>query len=189
MNDSNQTDNIYKKPDSELTTKQTPSLDDALLQSRYHQLKGLRGWLLLVGCGIIIQPFRMGLDIYNGYFANGSWDLLTDPTSSIYKPFFGIIIIAESFINMLFVLVGLYLIYLFFSKHYKFPKIFILFIAANALFISAESWFLAWYLDIEFFDKETIKLIASALFYCAIWIPYMRISKRVRVTFVEHKPG
>lgn len=88
-------------------------------------LKGLRGWLILVGIGVVIGPFRLAYDfgpLYYSIFTDGSFEILTTPGSDFYHPLLGPLLVFEAVYNSLMVLASIYLIYLFFSKHYLFPK-------------------------------------------------------------------
>ena len=39
----------------------------------------------------------------------------------------------------------------------------------------------------KFLDPDTVNALMPALVGACIWIPYMLVSKRVKITFVEHK--
>lgn len=192
MKDTDELDDIYKKPDSELASLSPVELKDALFQAEHHKLKGLGGWLILVGIGVVITPFRLLMIISSTYlplFKDGSWELLTDPASDSYYPNFDIVVIIEILGNSAFVLFSVYLIYLFFSKHYLFPKMYIVFIVANLVFIFADALLGSLVLDVAAFDAETIQAIVRPLISAFVWVPYLLVSKRVKVTFVEHKPN
>ena len=84
-----------------------------------NHLKGLGGWLILVGIGITISPFITSYQLYSLYipiFQDGSFDMLTNPAYTSYIPNFEPLLYAEIAINSLITLVGLWLIYLFFTK-------------------------------------------------------------------------
>ena len=183
--------NINDKPESELSSKPSVELKDALFEEEHQKLKGLGGWLILVGFGVVFTPFRLLKiinDIYLPIFKDGSWELLTDPASDSYIPYFDIFIISELLVNIAFVLLGVYLIYLFFSKHYRFPKLYIVFIVANLVFLIVDALLASLLFDIPVFDEEFAREIVRPLISLFIWIPYLLVSKRVKVTFVEHKP-
>jgi hypothetical protein len=93
-----------------------------------NKLKGLSGWLILVGIGVVLNPIRLLFSLIPAYkpiFADGVWEALTTPGSAVYTPYFGALFIGEFIFNTLMFAACIYLIYLFFSKHYLFPKVFI----------------------------------------------------------------
>ena len=53
-------------------------------------LGGLRGWLILIGIGIVVGPFRSIITLiplYEGIFEGDVWNNLTTPGTSAYHPF------------------------------------------------------------------------------------------------------
>ena len=88
------------------------------------------------------------------------------------------------------VLASVYLIYLYFSKHYLFPKVYIAIVAISLVFIPLDALLATFVLpDEPMFDPDTTKDFARALISALIWVPYMLISKRVKATFVENSPN
>ena len=93
-----------------------------------NELKGLGGWLVLVGIGVVVGPFRIAYEfgpLYYSIFTDGSFEYLTTPGTEAYHQLWGLLLVFEAVCNSLIVLASLYLIYLFFSKHYIFPKAYI----------------------------------------------------------------
>lgn len=158
-----------------------------------NNLKGLGGWLILVGIGVVIGPFRSMaavMPLYYELFKNGSIEVLTTPGSSVYHPMWGPLLTFEILFNLLMILASFYLIYLFFAKSYFFPKLYILVVFLSAVFVPFDAWLVSFILTEEpIFDpvtkSEMLKMLPSVI----IWVPYMLFSKRVKVTFVEKKPN
>lgn len=97
--------------------------------------------------------------------------------------------VVEVAFNAILIAASIYLIYLFFSKHYFFPKLYIGIIVASLIFIPLDAWIVTQVFPGEpMFDPETTKEFMRSLIACVIWVPYMLISKRVRTTFVEKIP-
>ncbi|AEF55309.1 DUF2569 domain-containing protein [Marinomonas posidonica] len=157
-----------------------------------NRLKGLGGWLILVGLGVLIRPIILLLTIFpifKSIFENGMWEALTAKGSELYIPYFSSLLAAELACNIIFFLASIYLFYLFFSKNYLFPKVYIAISVASLVFIPLDSWLVnKVFPDVSVFDPETTKEFILVLISCIIWIPYMLLSKRVKITFVENMP-
>ena len=156
------------------------------------ELKGLSGWLILVGLGVVFSPFRLlftYVPMYKPIFEDGTWEAITTVGSEAYHSLWAPILLGEIAFNSLMVVVSIYLIYLFFSKHYLFPKLYIGIVAISIMFIPLDAWLVTKILPSEpMFDPETTKEFLRSLVAGIIWIPYMLISKRVEATFVENMP-
>ena len=158
-----------------------------------NELKGLGGWLILVGIGVVVNPIRLlitYIPIYKPVFKDGTWVALTTAESELYNPYWAPLLIGEIAFNAIIVVVSLYLIYLFFSKHYLFPKVYIGIVVASLIFIPFDAWIVTKiFPDEPMFDPETTKEFIRTLIAGVIWVPYMLISKRVRATFIENSPN
>jgi len=159
----------------------------------YNDLKGLGGWLILVGIGVVIAPFRLAYGygpMYFSIFTDGTFEILTNTVSEAYHPLWGPLLIVEALYNSLMVLVSVYLIYLFFSKHYLFPKIYIAIVGVSLVFIPLDAWLGSFVItDEPMFDPATTKEFIRTLIGGIIWVPYMLVSKRVKATFIERMPN
>ncbi|MDQ1210076.1 hypothetical protein QE380_002999 [Acinetobacter baylyi] len=103
-----------------------------------NKLKGLGGWLTLVGFGLIVSPIRLivtGYQTYYPIFSEGIFNSLTSVDSVYYHPLWIYYILGEITVNTIFVLTSFVLLYLFFKKHYLFPKVFISVCIAMIIFI------------------------------------------------------
>ena len=91
-----------------------------------NELNGLRGWLILVGMIVVIAPFRTAYEygpLFYSIFTDGTFEILTTLGSESYHHLWGPLLVFEAVSNSLMVLASFCLIYLFFSKHYLFPRI------------------------------------------------------------------
>jgi len=153
------------------------------------ELKGLSGWLILIGIGLIIGAIRVLanlISIYKPFMNTDLLDKVTDINSSSYIPNFALLFYAELIVNSFMVLLCIYLIYLFFRKNRKFPKYYIFITLFVILTIPVDAYLTSIVLpDEKMLDKDTIKSFFQSLFAGAIWIPYMLKSVRVRNTFIE----
>lgn len=153
--------------------------------------KGLKGWLILPAIGMFASTIRLTLLLMRDFwpiFRDESWQALTTPGSPAYHQLWGTLLIFEMVGNSLFILANLTLIFFFFSKHWRFPALYITMLGLNVLFVISD-FFLGNMIPAVSAakDSQSIREIARTLAAAAIWIPYFLRSKRVKNTFV--KPG
>jgi magnesium-transporting ATPase (P-type) len=177
--------NPYRTPDAEVSSH--PALQGQ--NSQGTELRGLGGWLILVGIGVVFAPLRLALFILATYvpmFSDGTWEALTSPGSADYHALWGPLIVGEIIFNTIMILAGVYLIYLFFSKHHLFPRLYIAVVLITLLVIPIDAWLVTLIIPGKpAFDPATLKEFIRTLVGAMIWVPYMFISKRVKQTFVE----
>lgn len=88
------------------------------------------------------------------------------------------------------VVASICLIYLFFLKHYLFPKLYIGIVAASLIFIPLDAWIVTRvFPGTPMFDPDTTKEFMRSFIAGVIWVPYMLVSERVKITFVEGMPN
>lgn len=154
------------------------------------ELKGLGGWLIVMGIGVILSPIVL---LYEGFsllefFKQDGVSQLNNPASDIYYPALLWFILGECVVNLVLLLLSLYAAYLFFSKHYRFPKFYIGLMIGYLLVLFADCVISELLIPQESaFDSETITELAKSALRCVIWVPYLLISVRVKNTFVEHR--
>jgi len=157
---------------------------------------GLGGWLILVGFGLVITPFRILGEITQVYvpmFDNGRYEIITTPGTALYHPFWSAFIWGEIVFNTFLGIASIALIVIFFSKKKIFTKFYIGFISFSFLFILADAMLLSILSDIMLIKVamskpdifSIIKGLMTGLLFVVIWIPYMLFSKRVKVTFIN----
>ncbi|MBR0574083.1 DUF2569 domain-containing protein [Pasteurella atlantica] len=166
------------------------------LEVKKKRTQEIGGWLVLLGITIILSFLKIIYFISQNLYPflnDGYLELFTSTNSEYYIPYFMPLFIFELTFNIIFLLLWFYVCALFFSKNYKFPKYYIYILLANLGFVTSDT-FLSFSVmngfmpNSEFFDKETITPIIKLIISCAIWIPYLKYSKRVKNTFVEKKP-
>lgn len=157
------------------------------------ELRGLGGWLILVGIGVVIGPVIMlstFITAYKPIFEDGTWEALTAPGSEAYVPYFVPLIVGELVVNAILLAAAVLLIFLFFSKHYFFPKLYIGIVAASLIIIPLDAWLVTKvFPDVPMFDPDTTREFLRTLISGLIWVPYMLVSKRVRATFIDGRPN
>lgn len=161
--------------------------------SNNEELKGLSGWLILVGIGVALGPVRLfatTFPVFQAIFVDGTWEALTTVGSESYNPLWAPILIGEIAYNVAMFAALIYLAFLFFTKNYLFPSAYILIVLSSLIFIPLDAWLIQFVMpDEPIWDPETSKEFFRVLIGAMIWVPYMLLSKRVKATFVEKMPN
>jgi len=147
------------------------------------------GWLIIVALGIVISPIRvlhlLGTT-FPPIFTDGTWEALTTPGSEAYSPVWGPLLISEIIVNLIMVLFGLYLAYLFFTRKKGVPIWYFGLALFSSVFIIIDAYLVTLVIpSMEVFDVETIKELGRSLVSLLIWSPYLIYSKRSKETFVN----
>ncbi len=158
-------------------------------------LKGLRGWLILVDLGLIVAVIFQLVGVYQSVklFIDGTISVLSDASSTTYIPGFTLWIIYGFIAQIIIIFASLYLLYLFSQKSKKFPKLYIVFLIASLIFILLDYAIWASLSGATSTTQEILKnaqpdLLKSLLrsiVAAIVWGLYMKKSKRVKATFVE----
>jgi len=94
----------------------------------------------------------------------------------------GALLLGELLANISLLVVRVYLVALFFQKRRQFPRWFIVAMVAG-LIVTVVDHAAVLLVGIQSTKGDTT--IIRALVGCAIWIPYMMVSRRVKATFVR----
>jgi hypothetical protein len=156
------------------------------------QFVGLKGWLILVGIGVVGRPIFMAFEMrhYVTFFDLGVWNTLAVPDGRYYDPLWVPILLGELFANIWLFVFAVLLVGLFFMKRRTFPLLLIILLAVSAVVALVDYILLAPLaekfpeLDLGSGSKEASRAIMQAV----IWIPYLLVSKRVRSTFIRGRP-
>jgi hypothetical protein len=158
---------------------------------RHDDLCGLRGWLVLVGVGVVISPIKLAITVlptFVSLFRDGTWRALTTPGSDLYNPLWVPLLAGEITYNLALFIAVVLLNVFFFSKHRFFPHLYIGVVASSLIFLPLDSWLVSLVLkQSHAFDEETVTNLIRAAVGAAIWIPYMLKSQRVKATFTRGK--
>src|SRR5262245_45842957 len=149
---------------------------------------GLGGWLILVAIGLIVSPIRILAFIVQTSvppFRDGAWAILTTPGSEAYHALWAPLLIFELLGNVGFIVAQVSLLVLFFKRSRNFPRIYVWVVLINLPFILLDAWLGSFVItDEPMIDPTTAVELTRSVIGIAIWVPYMRLSKRVRNTFV-----
>ena len=144
------------------------------------KLEGLGGWLTYIGLVVIFSPIILIRDI--GYIYTPvmrNWDTLDLVLQRI--------IIIETVISALIVLMWCKIIYLFFTKAYKFPLYFVGLLLFGIGYTVLDAFVVSIYTGNPMFnDVEGLKFI-QLIVKSIIFISYITLSDRVHNTFIKHK--
>ena len=151
---------------------------------------GLGGWLVLVGIGVVLSPFKLVfvdfLPNFLPMFRDGSFEFLSNPESENYIPFFAPLVYGEICYNIAMTAATIYLIFLFFFKKQFFPRFYISILIISFVSVLVDAVLVKFVFPEEpIFSVDTIKTLVQVGIVAAIWVPYLLISKRVKATFVN----
>lgn len=152
-------------------------------------LAGLGGWLILVGIGMVIAPVtQLGALIVGAedYFSAETIAATANPFWEHHHPWWPTALRAEATLTALILVVATAASLTFFRRQRQFPILFVALIALQVLDLGLQ-WALHHYLP--GFDATTGKELVRETFQvagqCLIWVPYMFVSERVKLTFVR----
>tara|TARA_B100000767_G_C19610727_1_gene469731 strand:- start:17 stop:538 length:522 start_codon:yes stop_codon:yes gene_type:complete len=155
------------------------------------QNKGLRGWLIILGIGVVLSPLKLAnflLSIFLPIFTDGTWEELTTEGSVSYSTYWAPLLIFEFVFNFAMMIWSCYLVYLFFTKHYRFPSMYILIAGVSLFFVILDAFAATLVMpDEPIFDSETLKELAGSLFALVVWGTYLVKSERAKLTFIEKR--
>jgi hypothetical protein len=151
---------------------------------------GIGGWLLLPALGLMVTPLVMSFGFYKDLLPAlrpDVWNAVTDPRSATYNSWLGPLIVYEVLMNLALFTFTLWLLWNFFTKSRRTPKLFVIWLAASAgtriLDHLLSSQILT--VDDKPFDPADVRDLVRSIVGAAIWIPYFLRSERVKNTFIE----
>lgn len=150
------------------------------------QPSGLGGWLVLPMLGMVLAPitFSIGLTHQMRFsFDHQVWSNLTTVGSAAYDPGRAVLILAEVVVVMSLLVGSIYGVVLFFRRHRVLPLFFSVFLLANWLYLVGN--FAACQLFPDLAGTDGLMDIFTQTVRMAVWIPYFRVSHRVKNTFVR----
>lgn len=152
------------------------------------------GWLILIGIGLAISPFRIlfGLIKAPEFFNSHIWNALIPVYGNNKGLLLGVLMAVELIYNITLQVFIILTAILFIKRRTIFPKFAIIlyvtvfavglldYLATNGINPTALS---------ESDKQEFYKNIIRSLITAAIWVPYLLLSERVKQTFVFRKSG
>jgi transglutaminase-like putative cysteine protease len=150
------------------------------------QYSGLSGWLALVALHHLVRPFLfivVLVQLSPLLFNVETWHSFVRPGGENYHPYWGPILLAEFFANLICLAVAVLLLALFFRKRAIWPRTYAAFLLFVLLFVIVDFLLAQKIPAVATVAPENIRSVIQALVLAAIWIPYCFFSKRVRATF------
>ncbi len=150
--------------------------------------RGIGGWLILPAIGLVLSPLRMGFQFFSDLlpvFDSDVWRQLNDASRVGHQPMLPTLIVAELVANVAMFIFTLVLIWFFFRKSRRTPRLFIIWLIL-LLVVQVVDTALISSIGVPV-DRDSVRDIVRSLVAAAVWVPYFLVSKRVRNTFVE--PG
>ena len=140
------------------------------------------GWLILVGLGLLLSPFRMIFDLFDlpEVYDSQTWaNLLALKRYGL----FGFTLLTHVYNVLLFSYIIL-IIVLFIKRRSSLPRLIMIFYGANC-FMTVTDSLVGAVLDPTMVDQPGYyRNVFSTIIAAAIWIPYFNTSSRVKETFV-----
>jgi hypothetical protein len=148
------------------------------------------GWLMLILIGLFVSPIVIGMHLYKDFlpiFSDGTWEVLTDPSSDVYHHLWAPLIVFEVTGNVIVLLLGLIALYFFLRRSRHTPRASIAWLVVSLVFVVSD-FFLADLIPLvaeQGTDLDTVKEVVKSVASAVIWVPYFLFSKRVRETFTR----
>jgi hypothetical protein len=168
----------------------------AAASSAAQDLKGLRGWLIVVGFGLVVNLiYRLYLILVDArIFAKGTARLLNDPLSTFHIPGYAALLRVELLCNLALLVAILYAAILFFHESRVFPRFYVSLLISLPIY-GALDYVLMWVgvahasQRVQEALHDTMQndefALARSVLGAMIWGLYMLKSKRVKATFVN----
>lgn len=153
--------------------------------------KGLGGWLILVGLNLIRMPIGLVLKTKGGLLFIAAYFNLNDAINAgvvTPHPLLGPIFIGQALFSFTLILAYIFLIYLFLSKHYLFPKTYITVVVAYIIISLILIWLISYMKGEPMFSHDEAGSFLGGTIINFILVFYMLFSRRVKATFVEKRP-
>lgn len=163
---------------------ENPALMPPPKAPRVKTLDGLGGWLILVAIVVVAAPIRIvfkNLPAYYELLVIGDFGALADHSSQLIS-----ILIGWAALLCVLAIAWLYALYLFASRKRTFPVWFLSLQLLGVLFFIADSAVANWiFPEANQFDSNAKRQLIVGIIWILIWFRYMRVSERVKSTFVR----
>ncbi len=156
----------------------------------YAHYEGIGGWLILICINIGFGLLNYGKTAFfqlSVIFDQPHWDLLTQPGGVRYDPNWAPAILFEGVVSVFAIVILILAIVLMIQKRTTFPFVMIAYFVLNLIFAFIDHALVLRVTAMASTPANTVYAtqILHVIVGCATWIPYLLVSKRVKVTFVN----
>ena len=147
------------------------------------------GWLIICAIGLTLYPLQAVVSLFSEILpavSSENWLRLTTPGSVSYHPLWAPLLIMELIGNGCFLILSTGLVVFFFKRRKFVPKLAIIFLTANFIFVSIDGYFTQVVLaTTDPTNMGPVINFVRTLVASIIWIAYFLFSKRVKRTFIR----
>nr|WP_294792776.1 DUF3857 domain-containing protein [uncultured Mucilaginibacter sp.] len=144
----------------------------------------LGGWLIIVAIGLGANAvLALGTLIDARYFNLDLWQGLNGAKNEFWIKF---LVVFETIFNTILLCYTVFCLILLLNKRDILPKYITWFFLASAAFMAFDAG--AAYLIANKLDENVVRSVIRSIIAAAIWIPYFKMSSRVRETFIVPYP-
>lgn len=150
-------------------------------------LCGLKGWLALLGIGLLVTPFltlSYTADVAKIVLSHARFGALTSSERPEYHPALAALLVVELVMKLAQMAYGFTLLLAFAGRRRSFPTHFQVYVA-GVIALSLADIACASLVLPSHDSAKSIGAIAQTLVYGMVWTAYLRSSRRVAATFVE----
>ena len=147
------------------------------------------GWLIICAIGLALYPVTAAVSLFSEIMpavSSESWLRLTTPGSVSYHPLWAPLLIMELIGNGIFLILSICVVVFFFQRRKFLPKLAIIFLTANFIFVSVDGYFTQVVLaTTDPANMGPVINFVRTLVASIIWVAYFLFSKRVKRTFTR----
>lgn len=167
-----------------------PKSPPEIILSENQNLKGLGGWLILLGIALMTAPFVRVLSLVRSgaAYSTMNWRVITDSTSVGYDPMLAPILLYELFLQLTLLIFSLLLIVLFFRKKRIFRPVLIAYLSIQFVGFTLDEALAASRSNAmvtTMTPRRATSETARTLVPLVLWGLYVTRSKRVKMTFLN----
>ena len=156
------------------------------IESYYEENKAIGGWLILIGIGICLSPFRILFDLVEqNFFLSGEWLTYFSSENNHFSLPIGILFFFEVIINAALVVITPLLIILFFKKRSSFPKIYAIVLISSFVFAILDYLVASNNNNLPFVNRAYQNRLLLTFISTSIITFYLLLSERVKETFIQ----
>jgi hypothetical protein len=166
-------------------------MSEQIMLNEKKEPSGIGGWLILIAFYTFATPFQVIPNLISclDTFAPETWKSLTSVNSTYYHPLLAPVLVSELIFYIFMLIISIYMMYLFIKKKSIFRKAFIFLMLFNFVYLFIKLLLsiaiAASILEYEMLYNAALNSLAQSFVLCAVWIPYFKLSKRVKNTFIN----